>query len=223
MDTNESTSDHTVRGTAMSDDLSFTERRRFLVLVGAGVTAGLSGCSGGDDAGTPTEMSTPTNTPTPTETPTNTPRSTDTPTPTDTQTSTPSPMATTTSTPATPDDGEPVGEVVDNAVEELEITDWSGRIDDDDFVVTLSIKNTGNQQTQLVKYWYDIRLYDAENTNIRLGKNTQSPSEETDPAPGEVGVLNAVISLENDNPEDVARYETSITCTLADDAVYCEE
>lgn len=202
------------------------------ILLVAPTAVGLSGCSssdGGDgdgnggDAGGADDTPTDSPMPTPTATPTNTPMPTDTPTPTDTQASTPSPTPTTTPTPAANDGGEPVGEVDANAVEELEITDWSARIDDDDFVVTLSIENTGDQQTELVKYWYDVKLYDAENTNIPLGANTQSSSEETDPAPGEVGVLDAVISLENDNPEAVARYEVSITCTLADDAVYCEE
>lgn len=189
------------------------------ILLAAPTAIGLSGCSssdggdgnGGDAGGAD-------------DTPTDSPMGTDTPTPTDTQASTPSPTPTTTPTPAADDDGEPVGEVVDNAVEELEITDWSARIDDmnNDFVVTLSIENTGDQATELVDYWYVITLYDAEGTEIPNGGNSQSGSEKTYARPGEVGALDVAVWVENDNPEDVARYEIAMNCTLSD-GVYCEE
>jgi len=69
------------------------DRRRYIGAVSTVLLAGLAGCGGGDESGTPTATETPT--PTATETPaaTETQTATRTPTPTATGTPTPTPVA----------------------------------------------------------------------------------------------------------------------------------
>jgi len=108
---------------------------------------------------------------------------------------------------------------VESTVDGLSITDYEhglrrGRAHDDvHFSVTPTVENTGDQQAELDNYEYDITLYDANDIDITPGDTFASRGDEL--SPGESGTVQVEVSFlnaESASPEDIARYELSISC-----------
>lgn len=85
--------------------------------------------------------------------------------------------------------------------------------DDIHFAVTPTIENTGGEQINLDDYQYEIRLYSAEDIDITPGNTWTARADSV--SSGETGTILlqvSFISEEGVDPEDVDRYEVTVSC-----------
>ena len=120
------------------------------------------------------------------------------------------------------------GQRLESTVDELSIVDQRQRLlrgrqhEDIHFAVTLTVRNTGDQEASLEDYEYEIRLYSPEDIEITPG-NTWAINPDT-VAPGETGTILlqvSFISSESVSPEDVDRYEVTLSCGGDGAGSYC--
>jgi hypothetical protein len=196
-------------------------RRRVLAGLSTGLVVGLAGCgtsdpdSDDDGGGTPTDEGTA-DTATETEDDGGTPTDGD-EGDTDTPTATPSPEA---------------GGALDgmtSRVEELEIVSAEQDVADEGdpsptgtWLLHLGVRNTGEQETDVMEYAYDGTLYDAEGNGLARTSGKSGGDESIAP-PGEVGDLTLTVPAEEVDPDAVARVEVTIACAAIWDGVYCED
>jgi hypothetical protein len=174
-------------------------RRRVLACLGTGLAVGLAGCSSGgdgtaddggaDDSGDGSDETT------------------------DSQTGT-SPSDTT---------GQGTGGITatgESAVEGLEIVDLERQGGNSNKILMFTtVRNAGDQTTDLSEYNYEMSLYDSEGDAIQ-GSRGYAKGDEV--APGDSGTINVSHSVEGD-VADVARAEVSINCNGAlIDGAYCQ-
>ncbi|WP_276250665.1 hypothetical protein [Haloarcula rara] len=92
------------------------------------------------------------------------------------------------------------------------------------FVVSLIIENSGDSETDPTGYDEELRLFDESDTNITPKLTSVQPAD-IELAPGEQRQLAVSGVFEEDSeyaPDDVTRYELSLTCTQFSDGTYCE-
>lgn len=120
------------------------------------------------------------------------------------------------------------GQQLESTVDGLSIVGQSHELvpgrqhEDIHFAVTPTVRNTGDQETNLGDYQYEIRLYSAEDIDITPG-NTWKANAQT-VAPGETGTILlqvSFISSDSVSPEDVDRYEVTLSCGEDSDGDYC--
>lgn len=117
---------------------------------------------------------------------------------------------------------------VESSVDGLTITGFETDLrrgqqhDDVHFAVTPTIENAGDQEVNLENYQYEIRLFSPEGVDITPG-NTWAVRADT-LAPGERGTVLlqvSFISAEGVDPEDVDRYEVTLSCGGDATGSYC--
>ncbi|MEF8907246.1 MAG: hypothetical protein V5A13_05240 [Haloarculaceae archaeon] len=94
--------------------------------------------------------------------------------------------------------------------------------DDVHFAVTVTVRNAGQQEVNLENYEYDLTLYSPDGIDITPGQ-TWKANPDTVP-PGETGtvlVQVSFISAEGVSPEDVDRYEATLSCGTGSSGSYC--
>lgn len=164
----------------------------------ATATLGLAGCGGsqnGDDGNGEQ---------TPADSTNDTDGSSETTTPTDDT----EPTATETAT-CEEASGEPTGEVTENVVAGIEVTDYSAQRGSDSFTVSVTLENVG-EETTTMEYNIDVTTYDGSGTALNEGFTTIQRSYTDDYAPGESQTFEVEPQL--DCPSAVARYEIEVNC-----------
>lgn len=120
------------------------------------------------------------------------------------------------------------GQRFQSSVEQLAVTGFQTELrrgqqhEDIHFAVTPTIENTGDQQVTLGDYQYEIRLFSAEDIDITPGNTWTARAD--DVPPGETGTILlqvSFISEEGVDPEDVDRYEVSLSCDSGNSGSYC--
>jgi hypothetical protein len=112
-----------------------------------------------------------------------------------------------------------MGEVVENSVSGLEITDWTTEVTEEDLLVTLTVENVGDQQTDAFDYTYEATAYDSAGDDITAGVATGSTGSTIDP--GETTEINMYIGGLG-GPSEIARFDLRLQCDdFFDDGVYC--
>lgn len=87
------------------------------------------------------------------------------------------------------------------------------------FPVTITVNNTGTEETDVEEYDYDYTVYDsgqgdiAEGTSAAADQNTIAPGESTD-------VL--ITAIVDGDPDEVTGYKVVLSCTSLSGGVYCE-
>lgn len=117
--------------------------------------------------------------------------------------------------------GESIGSVAENTVEELVIVDWESQSpgEIEAYPVAITVRNTGDQETNLINYNLELTVYDDSDTDISDSYSGFSAVEST-VAPGseqEVTISTGV----SGQLEDVARYEITLNCEMGAGGVYC--
>lgn len=195
------------------------ERRSLLSRLGGGLAvtaaAGLAGCSGDESTdSTPSEAA-----------------ATDTGTAADTASD--STMGETPN--ESPSDGMPAASAVSGEVESsvdgLSIADHRvgmpaglSQPDGAAFNLSLTVENSGGSETNPTDYDYELGLFDADGTDITPIVTAVQPND-IEIAPGERGTIALSGLFESDSesgPDDVARYEVSLSCNRASEGVYCD-
>lgn len=111
--------------------------------------------------------------------------------------------------------------IVRSDVDGIEIT--SGEYTDTGvqgrFPVTVTLQNTGDQETNVEEYDFDYTVYDSGQGDIAGGSSTSA--DEPTVAPGEsTDVL--LTTIVDGDPEDVTSYKVVLSCTSLSSGVYCE-
>lgn len=87
------------------------------------------------------------------------------------------------------------------------------------FPVTVTLENTGNEETNVEEYDYDYTVYDSGRSDLTGGSSASADPKTI--APGEsTDVL--LTTIVDGDPADVASYEVVLSCTSLSDGVYCE-
>lgn len=111
-------------------------------------------------------------------------------------------------------------QTIESEVEGLEITDASSEVSQGTFRVTLTVENTGGEDTGILDYSYRLTLYDGDGAGLSFrGVSAANVDGFLDDDTGRVRLEPA--ELEG-SPEDVARYDARIVCDGFADGVYCE-
>ena len=194
-----------------------------LAVLGAGAMGGLAGCSGdggdgdtdGGDGGD-------------TDGGEGSDGAVSTPTADDVAGGTTERTATPTSTGGDRDLGDPAGSLGAGGVEGLTITSLDSHIGssgtfDGAWVTDITVENTGDQETELREYSYELVLYDGSDTVLSEGRARLRVVGDTVISPGDSKTFPIAVSPDpmSVDPDQVARYEVSISCRFAD-GVYCE-
>jgi len=109
-----------------------------------------------------------------------------------------------------------------STVEGLTITAAETSTTASSFKVLVTIENTGGKTTDLFNYGYELLFFDAEGTDLSTRNPTRGSTEGTEIGPGESTTMNVHAPV-NGDPEDVARYEFTLSCEGAFiSGVYCE-
>jgi hypothetical protein len=109
---------------------------------------------------------------------------------------------------------------VSNDLTGFEVVEHSASYDGEEFNATLRLRNTGQENPDLLEHEYKFVLYDDSGT--KLGEVSGWQSTSGDPAPGEEAVLEFIPSGFTDvDYSAVASYEVVLTCGSFDEGVYC--
>ncbi|WP_424018504.1 hypothetical protein ACOZ4N_03245 [Halorientalis pallida] len=92
---------------------------------------------------------------------------------------------------------------------------------EDKVVIVTTVRNAGEQTTDVFEYNYDLALYDAD--GAEMGTNTGfGTTGDTEVAPGESAAINVSKSVEGD-VSAVARAEVTVSCEgMFAEGSYCE-
>lgn len=115
---------------------------------------------------------------------------------------------------------------IDNEVDELTIVTCESQTQGDQYIVSATIRNDGDQETSLYDYEKKAWIYDSNETIGRGIETSQSSDVENfDLAPGETGsvTFTLVISPDDVTTADIQRYVVELGCWSATEAVYCPE
>jgi len=116
---------------------------------------------------------------------------------------------------------ESMGEVVGDGVDGLEVVGWESEPTEEGLELTITVRNVGDQTTDIKDYSYDVTVYDGEDTDI-TGSDTGTSSVDTEIDPGSVASITVTQGVDG-NAANVARYEIDLNCDGAfTDGVYCQ-
>lgn len=123
----------------------------------------------------------------------------------------------------TPTPSGPTGEVVENTVDGLEIVGMEvEEAESERFNVVLTVRNTGDQETDAFNYEYSLTVFDADGADITAGASGTSAFGGTTVAPGEETEITATTGYDGEK-SDIASYEVTVGCDdFGDVGVYCE-
>lgn len=113
---------------------------------------------------------------------------------------------------------------IDNEVDELTIVSCESQTQGDQYLVSATIRNDGDQETSLYDYEKKAWIFESNETIGRGIQTSQSfDVENFDIAPGDTGSITftLVISPEDITTDDIQRYVVELGCWSATDAVYC--
>ncbi len=91
------------------------------------------------------------------------------------------------------------------------------------WVTDVTVENTGDQETKLINYRYDLVLTGEDGETLYDGG--AAIYGEGQAAPGESATVTIAVPTDEDQEVefgDVASYEVSLTCTSFIDSAYCE-
>jgi hypothetical protein len=187
----------------------------------AGFTAGIAGCSNSDGSGTTDD----------TEEETSEPGGNDSTTTAgagESNTEDDDDDSTGTATPSSRDLGDPAGSVGEVAPAELSITGLdshpgSQEETDGEWVTDVTAENTGDQETSLINYNYELVLTGEDGETLYDGLATIFGEGQA--AAGESATVTIAVSSNADEEvafEDVASYQVSLICASFVDSAYCE-
>lgn len=111
-----------------------------------------------------------------------------------------------------------------NIVDELSIVGCQSEIQGDNFVITATVRNDGDQQTAISDYTLRAWVYESQDTSGRGIQSSLSVSGGSfDIAPGETDELTFTknITADDSSPDDIQRYVIEIYCGTIADGVYC--
>jgi hypothetical protein len=203
-----------------NDDGGDTTITRRTVLGAAGLLAGLAGCSGGGDGGddggdgsSPTEEPEPTDTET--QAPMDTPEGGDTATEQSTTAASSGPTV------------ESMCQVAETDLEELSVVGCQSSAEDGNLLVDVTIRNDGQQETDLFEYDLEVTPYDATEVdsanNIGGGGQSNTYPGDTVAQPGETRSVTAVVALaDSASPSDVQLYTVAVQCGTFSEGLYCQ-
>lgn len=117
------------------------------------------------------------------------------------------------------------GEIVENVVSQLEITELVADRQGGLFFVRPTIRNNGDQTTDLFEYNYELALFVTSGAEMPTGGPTLSATSDVDIAPGETGQFQMILNITEHYPE-VGSYEVTLNCESVfedetADGVYC--
>lgn len=115
---------------------------------------------------------------------------------------------------------------IDNEVDQLTVVSCESRTQGDQYVISATIRNDGDQETSLYNYEKKAWIYESTETVGRGIETSQSfDVENFDIAPGETGTVTftLVITPDDITTADIQRYVVELGCWSATDAVYCPE
>jgi hypothetical protein len=115
------------------------------------------------------------------------------------------------------------GEVVENTVDGLEIVGMEVvESDDERYTVVLTVRNTGDQETDAFDYEYGLTVFDAEGNDVTAGVSGTSATGATI-APGEEAEIRATTGFEGEK-SDIESFEVTVGCDdFGDTGVYCRD
>ena len=122
----------------------------------------------------------------------------------------------------TPTPSGPTGEVVENAVDGIEIVGHRVKESDRErFAVVLTVRNAGDQETDAFDYEYDLAVFDSGGTEVTGGASGTTATGAT-VALGEETEITATTGYEG-SKSDIASYEITVGCDdFGGTGVYCE-
>lgn len=196
-------------------------RRRYLGLVVAGFTSGVAGCSNSDDSGTANGTEEETSESGGDE-------STTTADGDESNTEGDDDDSSGTTTPSSRDYGDPAGSVSEVAPAELSIVGLDSHAGsqedtDRDWVTDITVENTGDQETSLINYSYELVLTGEDGETLYDGLATIFGEGQA--AAGESATVTIAVSSNADEEvafEAVASYEVSLICSSRIESAYCE-
>jgi len=112
-------------------------------------------------------------------------------------------------------------------LEELSVVGCQSREEDGNFVVDVTVRNDGAQETDLFDYDLEVRPYDAtevdaSNSIFGGGESISYPGY-SDIQPGETGSATATVALvDSASPSDVQLYTVAVQCGISSDGRYCQ-
>jgi len=189
------------RKTSFSELTSFT--RRGLLASVAGMAL-LAGCSGGDNDGTDTEGTDDSDTE---------------------ETNTPS--GDTGQTPTESGGGQTIESIceIQNNLSGFSVVGCQSEIADDELIVTVTIRNDGEQEAELPAHSVEGTPYTSAETadSPDFSYSANANYRDVRVAPGETGV----VSIRNRfgsrvSPADIQHYVVTLSCGMGDDGIYCE-
>lgn len=105
---------------------------------------------------------------------------------------------------------------VRNEVDGIEVTDTSGEVVDGEYLITVTLENTGGETVGVLNFDYLAKVYDESDEEIPTEANSVINREEF--RDDDTGIVELGPLIEGD-PSAVESYEVVITC---DDGPYCE-
>lgn len=178
--------------------MSERTRRQYLLAVGTATTAALAGCPGGDNGDDETPP----------------------PADDDGGDGNDAPVGPTATPTVTSDlERESIGTIEELTIPELAAVGYTSTVDGEDFVVTLTLENQGDQETEFGEYNIDLSVYDDSDEELATTVR-YTASGLTAPAGERVEIPIRAEPL-NTDPGSVASYGIRINCDGAN-GVYCE-
>ena len=125
-------------------------------------------------------------------------------------------------TPPADEQAGPSGSVGQNTVDGLEIVAVESTPTDEQFTAAVTVRNTGEQTTDIFDYEYTITLYDERGADITGQGSGSSSTTDTEVAPGEQATLNVFQAVDGDQSA-IAAFEVTVSCEgMFVEGVYCE-
>lgn len=124
---------------------------------------------------------------------------------------------------------EEMGSVREDTVDGVEIVGWEHEIDEEQstresLVVDVTIKNVGEETTDVIKYPVSVYAYDENGEEMQpLGGSADSKNDgEIDPGESAGKIVRPIYARGSD-PANMSAYELVIQCNGYNSGVYCEE
>lgn len=115
---------------------------------------------------------------------------------------------------------DPMGEISESSVDGLRIADAESDVDGGQFVITMTLENTGNQTTDVTGYALGANFYNSGGNRVEGSYFRSEYPDGTEVEPGETGTV--IFPFEPDGGTDtIARYEIFLTCHQQLDGTYC--
>lgn len=117
------------------------------------------------------------------------------------------------------------GSVAENAVAQLEVAELEADRQGGIFFIRPTIRNTGDQTTDLFEYNYESALFETSGAEMPTGSPTLSATSDVEIGPDETGQFQIILNITEHYPE-IGSYELTLNCESVfedetADGVYC--